>query len=162
MQTIKGNGQSKYCICLHLRYVFLSCQGIWKRTRFLLIFNFFVFYRRYHMGSCWYHPVIFLFVTVKWYQMNHLTVLASNITLLPGSFSFVIYFSLPFTMRTQEGCIHRIIKALWKTSSTKLCKYESTDSSFNTQLLVTCLCSEFHKLITTEDCNVWAHNGLRT
>jgi hypothetical protein len=114
------------------------------------------------MGNCWYHPVIFLFVTVKWYQVKHLTVLASNITLLPGSFSFVIYFSLPFIMRTLEGCIHRILKALWKTSSTKLSKYECSNSWFNAQDFVICLCSEFHKLMITEDYNVWAHNGLRT
>jgi hypothetical protein len=48
------------------------------------------------MGNCWCHHVIFLFVTVKWCQMKHLTVLVSNIMLLPGSFSFVIYFSFAF------------------------------------------------------------------
>jgi hypothetical protein len=104
------------------------------------------------MGNCWYHHIIFLFVTVKWYQMKHLAVLASNITLLPGSFSFVIYFSLPFTMRTQEGWIHRLLKAV------KLSKYLSSNSWFDTQLFVICLHSEFHNVC----CNVLAYNSFRT
>lgn len=101
------------------------------------------------MGNCWCRHVIFLFVTVKWYQMKYLTVLGSNIMLLPGSFSFVMYFSSPFTMHTQEGWIHGVFKALWKTSSTK--NYVSMSLVSFGLILSFFLYSKFHKLVATGD-----------
>jgi hypothetical protein len=77
-----------YPTLLILLFSYFYCHSLYYKS--LIICNDIVFCRRYHTGNCWCHHVSFWFVIAKWCQMKLLTVLASNIMLLPGSLCFLM------------------------------------------------------------------------
>lgn len=95
------------------------------------------------MGNCQCHHVIFQFVTARCYQMMHLTVLASNIILLPGSFCFL----LCRVMSAWLHCAYNQKRVEQQQSSMEdiLCRimYQVSNARFCGQLFVICPCSHF-------------------